>query len=218
MSLLFHCIKADHPSDSGLEGECTAKSLHELPRLSLTNLSSLRTVLLCIICLLQCWEVLLPLGEHLAKTNTALGAALLQPWILILMDLLVPLSDKPFGVWLSQCLLCRMKCASRRFHSCCLLQRVCCFTDLNLWPSAQRQNLHFLLCPRLFSFNPCVTSLIAFIEFLAADLWPLMLLVFHGKNFPFIYYFMIWLALVLQTRAAFSQYSLSFPWDCGSSA
>lgn len=122
MSLLFPCIKADHPADSGLEGECTGKSLLELPRLGLTNVSSLRTVLLWIICLLQCWEVLLPLGERLARVNTALGAASLQPQVLSVLFLLVPLSDKPFGVWLSQCLLCRTACASGRFRSCCLLQ------------------------------------------------------------------------------------------------
>lgn len=63
-------------------------------------------------------------------------------------------------------------------------------TDLSLWPSAhRRQNLHFLLFPvSLFSFNPYMTSLISVVEFLAADLYSLLLmfLVFHGQEELFI--------------------------------
>lgn len=63
------------------------------------------------------------------------------------------------------------------------------FTDLNLSPPApRRQKPSFpLLAPiSLFSFNPCMTSLISFVKFLTADLYsvPLLFLVFYGEEFP----------------------------------
>ena len=47
--------------------ENVQESLHDLARLSHTNLSSQMTVWLCIICLLQCSEVPLALGEYLTE-------------------------------------------------------------------------------------------------------------------------------------------------------
>jgi len=66
-----------------------------------------------------------------------------------------------------------------------------------------------------------MTSLISFVEFLAADLYsfPLMFLVFYGEEFP-IYLLFYDLAFTFHlTFSGFSQHRLlSFLWDCGSSA
>lgn len=101
MSLLFHRAKADHPPHSGLEGECTGKSLHDLSRLSHTNLSSLTAVPLCLICLLQCSEVLLPLGEHLTEDYRSIwvcfARAMGPHFFLFLFFFMVPLLSRPLG-------------------------------------------------------------------------------------------------------------------------
>lgn len=116
---------------------------------------------------------------------------------------------------------CRVSAQGSTCVACC--STFAAFTDLNLSPPAhRRQKPSFpLLAPvSLFSFNPCMTSLISFVKFLTADLYsvPLLFLVFYGEEFPIYFLLHDWLLLVLQARAAFCQLSLpSFPWHCGSS-
>lgn len=78
VSPLFDHVKGARPACPGLEGDRAGKSLHDLPGLSHTNLSSLMTVCLCVMCLLSAQKCPY-LWETIWGINIALGVPSLGP-------------------------------------------------------------------------------------------------------------------------------------------